>query len=59
MRYKEQSLNNIERINNMLKNLEHNINFNAPRNETLETLELIRERLDNLRSLISIEQDTY
>ena len=59
MRYKEQSLNNIERINNMLKNLEHNINFNAPRNGTLETLELIRERLDNLRSLISIEQDTY
>lgn len=59
MRYKEQSLNNIERINNMLKNLEHNLNFNAPKQEVLNTLEQIKERLENLRSLISIEQDTF
>lgn len=59
MRYKEQVLIKIERLENMLRNIQNQINKNETREAVLVALELVKERLEELRSQINIEQDDY
>lgn len=59
MRYKEQTLNNVEKVENLLKLLESQINRNERREEVLTTLENVKEKLENVKSLIEIESDSF
>ena len=58
MRYKEQSLNKIEQVNNSIKTVEFLVLRNQ-QNEALQALEDLKEKLDDLRSMISIEHDEF
>lgn len=57
MRYKEQVINQIERLENMNKSIETAINRNETRQKVLEMLEIVRERLDQLKSQVNLEYD--
>jgi hypothetical protein len=58
MRYKEQSLSKVEQINNRIRNIEFLVSRNQ-QNEALQALEELREKLDELRSMISIEHNDF
>jgi len=58
MRYKEQSLSKIEQINNRIRNIEFLVSRNQ-QGEALQSLEELKEKLDELRSLISIEHNDF
>ncbi len=58
MKNKELAINKIEKIENQLKTLD----FSVRRGEVQEydeSLKRVREQLEELRSLISIEQNTF
>lgn len=59
MRYKEQALNHVEKLENLLKQMEQQINRNETREVVLRTLETSKERLEQLRSQISVEPGDF
>jgi archaellum component FlaC len=58
MRYKEQSLNKIEQVNNRVKNIEFLV-LRGQQNEAVQALEELKEKIEELRSLISIEHNDF
>jgi archaellum component FlaC len=58
MRYKEQSLNKIEQVNNRIKNVEFLV-LRGQQNEAIQALEELKEKVEELRSLISIEHNEF
>ncbi len=58
MRYKEQSLNKIEQVNNRIKNIEFLV-LRGDQNASLQALEELKEKVEELRSLISIEHNDF
>ena len=58
MRYKEQSLNKIDQVNNRIKNVEFLV-LRGQQNEAIQVLEELKEKVEELRSLISIEHNEF
>ena len=58
MRYKEQSLNKIEQVNNRIKNVEFLVS-RGQQDQALQSLEELREKVEELRSMISIEHNEF
>jgi hypothetical protein len=58
MRYKEQSLNKIEQVNNRIKNVEFLV-LRGQQNEAVQAIEELKEKVEELRSLISIEHNEF
>jgi hypothetical protein len=58
MRYKEQSLNKIEQVSNAINNVEFLVS-RGDQNGSLQALENVKVKLDELRSMISIEHDEF
>jgi hypothetical protein len=58
MRYKEQSLNKIEQVNNRVKNIEFLV-LRGQQNEAVQAFEELKEKIEELRSLISIEHNDF
>jgi hypothetical protein len=58
MRYKEQSLNKIEQVSNRIKNIEFLI-LRGDQDGSLQALEDLKEKIEELRSMISIEHNEF
>ncbi len=59
MRYKEQALAKIEKLENQLKTLEMSIHRSFPVDTIQVTIDNIKTIVESLRSNISIEQDEW
>jgi DNA-binding FrmR family transcriptional regulator len=59
MKYKEQALNKIGRIENQIRALEVAINRSSSLAEILGTIEKIKELVKSLHDTISIENDEW
>lgn len=58
MKYKEQSLNKLEQVNSAISNTEFLIS-RGDQDGSLKSIEVLREKLEELRSMISLEDDTF
>jgi len=58
MRYKEQALNKIEQVSNAINNVEFLVS-RGDQDGSLQALVNLKEKLDDLRSIISIEHDEF
>lgn len=59
MRYKELSLRKLDELKNLTKVLEFNVSRNIPYHETQQVLEQVKEKINELNSMISIERDDF
>lgn len=59
MRYKELSLRKIDEVKNLIKTLEFNTSRNVPFFETQQSIEQIKNKINELESMINIERDDY
>lgn len=59
MRYKTNTLSKIEQLEALTNRIQFEINRNFSQNDLLETVELIRSQVEDIRSLISIEDDNF
>lgn len=59
MRYKEQTLKQIERVDNLIKVIETHINRNETRQTVLHVVNELKEQVEKVRSLVSIEHDNF
>jgi len=58
MKYKEQSLNKLEQVNSAISNTEFLVS-RGDQDGSLKSIEVLREKLEELRSMISLEDDTF
>ena len=58
MRYKDQALNKIEQVSNAINNVEFLVS-RGDQNGSLQSLQNLKEKLDELRSIISIEHNDF
>jgi hypothetical protein len=58
MKYKEQSLNKLEQISSAISSTEFLIS-RGDQNGSLQSIENLREKLEELRGMISLEDDTF
>jgi hypothetical protein len=59
MKYKEQALNKIEKLENQFRTLEMGVNRGFPVNEIQKTIDTMKAIVEQLRSNISIESDEW
>jgi hypothetical protein len=59
MKYKEQALAKIDRLENQLKALEMGIHRSFPADQVQQTIDSIKELVEALRSNITIENDDW
>jgi sugar-specific transcriptional regulator TrmB len=59
MKYKQQALSKIEKLENQLKTLEMSIHRSFPANEVQKIIDNIKEIVDSIRGTISIENDEW
>jgi hypothetical protein len=58
MKYKEQALNNLEQLSSAISNTEFLV-LRGDQNGSLQSIEILREKLEDLRGMISLEDDTF
>jgi hypothetical protein len=58
MRYKEQALNKLEQVSNVVNTVEFLIS-RGDQDGSLESIEALKEKLEELRSIISIEHEEF
>ena len=58
MRYKEQALSKLEQVNNAINTVEFLVS-RGDQNGSLQAIQELKEKLDDLRGLISIEHDEF
>jgi sugar-specific transcriptional regulator TrmB len=59
MKYKQQALSKIEKLENQLKTLEMSLHRSFPAVEVQKTIDNIKEIVDSIRGTISIENDEW
>ena len=59
MKYKQQAISKLEKLENQLKVLEMGIHRSFPVDEIQKTIDNIKEIVDSLRGTISIENDEW
>jgi hypothetical protein len=58
MKYKEQALNKLEQVHSAISNTEFLVS-RGDQNGSLQSIEILREKLEDLRGMISLEDDTF
>lgn len=58
MKYKEQALNKIEQVSAAISSTEFLIS-RGDQNGSLQSIEVLREKLEDLRGMLSLEDDTF
>jgi len=58
MKYKEQALNKLEQVNSAISNTDFLIS-RGDQDGSLRSIELLREKLEELRGMLSLEDDTF
>lgn len=59
MKYKQQALSKLEKMENTIRSLEITFSRGGSVNDIKMLLSLLKENLENLRDTISIEQDEW
>jgi hypothetical protein len=59
MRYKDQALNKVNQLNNIARTLDFQVSRLESQDSILQTINDLREKIDELQSIISIEHDEF
>lgn len=59
MRYKEQAMNKVAQLENMLRTLDFLVSRSQSQDEILQYISEIKEKVEDLRSVISIEHNDF
>jgi hypothetical protein len=59
MRYKEQVLNKINQLENLNRTLDFQLSRGEGFNELMQTLSDMKEKIEDLRSTVSLEHDEF
>jgi archaellum component FlaC len=59
MRYKEQALNKVAQLENMMRTLDFLVSRSQPQNEILQYISEVKEKVEELRSILSIEHNDF
>ena len=59
MRYKEQSMNKVAQLENMMRTLDFLVSRSQPQNEILQYISEVKEKIEDLRSMLSIEHNDF
>ena len=59
MRYKDNVLNKLNQADALVNRLAVQLNRNVDREETIETLTMLKEQIESTREMISIESDEF
>jgi hypothetical protein len=59
MRYKEQALNKVAQLENMMRTLDFLVSRSQPQNEILQYISEVKEKVEDLRSILSIEHNDF
>jgi hypothetical protein len=59
MRYKEQALNKVAQLENMIRTLDFLVSRSQPQSEILQYISEVKEKVEDLRSMISIEHNDF
>jgi hypothetical protein len=59
MRYKNNVLDKLNQADALVNRLAVQVNRNVDRNETMETLTMLKEQIESTREMISIESDEF
>ena len=59
MRYKEQAMNKVGQLENMMRTLEFLVSRAQPQDEILRYIEEVKEKVEDLRSILSIEHNDF
>jgi predicted RNA-binding protein with EMAP domain len=59
MRYKEKATEKINALGSTLQKLQFQVNRGMTQDEVLETVETLKERLNDLQDLINVEDDEW
>ena len=59
MRYKEQAMNKVAQLENMLRTLDFLVSRSQPQNEILQYISEVKEKIEDLRSMLSIEHNDF
>lgn len=59
MRYKEQAINKVNQLENMLRTLDFLVSRAQPQDEILQYISEVKEKVEDLRSILSIEHNDF
>jgi archaellum component FlaC len=59
MRYKEQAINKVAQLENMMRTLDFLVSRSQPQNEILQYISEVKEKVEELRSILSIEHNDF
>lgn len=59
MRYKDQALDKINQLNNIARTLDFQVSRLESQDSILQTIQDLREKIEEVQSLISIEHDEF
>jgi hypothetical protein len=59
MRYKEQAMTKVAQLENMLRTLDFLVSRSQPQNEILQYISEMKEKIEDLRSILSIEHNDF
>lgn len=59
MRYKEQAMNKVGQLENMMRTLEFLVSRAQPQDEILSYMNEVKEKIEDLRSILSIEHNDF
>ena len=59
MRYKDQALNKVNQLSNIARTLDFQVSRLESQDSILQTIQDLREKIEELQSMISIEHDDF
>lgn len=59
MRYKDQALNKVNQLSNIARTLDFQVSRLESQDSILQTINDLREKIEELQSMISIEHDEF
>jgi hypothetical protein len=59
MRYKEQVLNKVSQLENMMRTLDFLVSRAQPQDEVLQYISEVKEKVEDLRSMVSLEHNDF
>ncbi len=59
MRYKEQAMNKVGQLENMMRTLDFLVSRSQPQDEILQYISEVKEKVEDLRSILSIEHNDF
>jgi DNA-directed RNA polymerase specialized sigma subunit len=59
MRYKQNMMDKLEQAETLISRLDIQLSRNASQEQIFETLEILKEQLNNAKEMVSIESDDF